>query len=68
MPTTMPWHILMCTRGGWQHQKSRGRNDNVHYQRAGHISERATSYHVVPIILNCHTTTLGTNDNYIRSS
>ena len=41
---------------------------NVSYQRARHISERDTFYHSITTILNCNTTTLATNYNYIRNS
>jgi hypothetical protein len=42
-----------------------GMKNNVLYKRAGHISERATPYHLATTILYCYTTTLGTNYDYI---
>ena len=42
--------------------------DNVSYQRVEHISEWNTLPDSTTTILNCNTTTLGTNYNYIRSS
>ncbi len=41
---------------------------NVHDKRAGHTSERDTLYYSTTTILNCNTTRLSTNYNYIRNS
>jgi len=41
---------------------------NVSYQRVEHISEWNTLPDSMITILNCRTTTLGTNYNYIRNS
>ena len=49
----------------WAPERTRMSKYNVLYKRAGHISERATSYHLATTILYCYTTTLGTNYNYI---
>ncbi len=43
-------------------------SDNVLYKRAAHISELRTLCYSLNTILNCSTTILRTNDNYIRSS
>ncbi len=41
---------------------------NVFDKRVGQISEPATFYYSTTTIFNFHSTTLGTNYNYIRSS
>ncbi len=41
---------------------------NVHDKRAGYTSERDTLYYSTTTILNCNTTRLSTNYNYIRNS
>ncbi len=41
---------------------------NVHDKRVARTSEWPLFYHPLNTILNCYTTTLGTNYNYIRNS
>ena len=64
--------ISQAFAGAWHFaarcQRLQGDFYNVLYKRAAHISELRTLHYSPNTILNCHTTILRTNDNYIRSS
>ena len=51
-----------------QHEAFQLRSNNVLDKRATRISERPPFHYLLNTIFHCSTTTLGTNDNYIRSS